>query len=263
MPLLTDAEDTGEDKTPNFGKANKFFGIPLSDSAQASPRWTSRLQRRSPLGDSMDGQATNEADRDSILHHLNRQVRLDRKSLIALYMELDEERSASAVAANNAMAMITRLQAEKAAVQMEALQYQRLMEEQAEYDQEALQASKDELAKREEEMANLEAELDAYRVKYGCLSEEELMVPGDVIDEDYQEYGNSGCVGPPEGRENGKTEEVKAGEVKDKDGEKTEEKVIKPKRQGSSKNMEKRVNFSLDKPKLGEKDTGMVKFTPA
>ncbi|GKA75083.1 probable myosin-binding protein 6 [Tanacetum coccineum] len=41
---------------------------------------------------------------------------------------------ASAVAANNAMAMITRLKGEKAVVQMEALQYQRMMEEQAEYD---------------------------------------------------------------------------------------------------------------------------------
>ena len=36
------------------------------------------------------------------------------------------------------MAMITRLQAEKAVVQMEALQYQRMMEEQAEYDQDAI-----------------------------------------------------------------------------------------------------------------------------
>ncbi|KAK6926045.1 GTD-binding domain [Dillenia turbinata] len=43
----------------------------------------------------------------------------------------DTERSASAIAANNTNAMITRLQAEKAAVQMEALQYQRMMEEQA------------------------------------------------------------------------------------------------------------------------------------
>ncbi|KAK6935619.1 GTD-binding domain [Dillenia turbinata] len=82
----------------------------------------------------------------------SRQVRLDCKSLITLYLELDEERSASAVTANNAMTMIIRLQAEKAAVQMEALQYQRMMEEQAEYDQEALQVLKDLLAKQEEEI---------------------------------------------------------------------------------------------------------------
>ncbi|KAK7309669.1 hypothetical protein RJT34_06586 [Clitoria ternatea] len=73
-----------------------------------------------------------------------KQVRLDRKSL----MELDEERSASAVAANNAMAMINRLQADKAAVRMESLQYQRMMEEQAEYDEEVLQATNEMLLKR-------------------------------------------------------------------------------------------------------------------
>ncbi|KAL4578547.1 hypothetical protein LXL04_014671 [Taraxacum kok-saghyz] len=67
-----------------------------------------------------------------------------------LSMELDEERSAAAVAANNAMAMITRLRAEKASVQMEALQYQRMMEEHVEYDKEAIKILNDLLAKRDE-----------------------------------------------------------------------------------------------------------------
>ncbi|KAL2462912.1 putative myosin-binding protein 6 [Forsythia ovata] len=130
VPLLPDSEDINEGliRTPNSSRGYRFFGILLSDSAQASPRWDNRGTRKLP-GD--DASALNGADADSILHCLKRQVRLDRKSLMALYMELDEERSASAVAANNAMAMITRLQAEKAAVQMEALQYQRMMEEQA------------------------------------------------------------------------------------------------------------------------------------
>jgi hypothetical protein len=180
VPLLTGAEDLNDDasKTPNFGRGNRFFGIPLTDSATNSPRWAGRITRKSPLektvsaSESIEENLTNEADSDSILHHLKRQVRLDRKSLMALYMELDEERSASAIAANNAMAMITRLQAEKAAVQMEALQYQRMMEEQAEYDEEALQATNDLLAKREEDFKVLEAELEAYRGKYGCLRED-------------------------------------------------------------------------------------------
>lgn len=133
MPLLPDTEDIIEEaKTPNFTKGNRFFGIPLTDSAAASPRWASRFQKKFLFEKSdffSESNDTNETEGDSILHSLKRQVRLDRKSLIAMYMELDEERSASAVAANNAMAMITRLQAEKAAVQMEALQYQRMMEE--------------------------------------------------------------------------------------------------------------------------------------
>ncbi|CAL5374766.1 unnamed protein product [Camellia sinensis] len=183
-----------EPKTPSFMRGNRFFGIPLTDSASASPRFASRLTKKLQLEKSEsfsepnDMNAMNEAEGDSILHRLKRQVRLDHKSLIALYMELDEERAASAVAANNAMAMITRLQAEKASVQMEALQYQRMMEEQAEYDQEALQVLKDSLVKREDEIKVLEAELETYREKYGYInrvSSDECDVDAD---EDYQVF---------------------------------------------------------------------------
>ncbi|KAF5476901.1 hypothetical protein F2P56_003591 [Juglans regia] len=182
VALLTEAEDLFDEasKSPNFGRGNRFFGIPLSDSATNSPRLGTRITRKSPLGkttfaaESIEENQPNEADSaNSVVHKLKRQVRLDRTSLIALYMELDEERSATAVAANNAMAMITRLQAEKAAVQMDALQYQRMMEEQAEYDQEALEEAIDLLAKREEEIKVLEDELEAYREKYGSTREDE------------------------------------------------------------------------------------------
>lgn len=190
VPLLTEGDDVGEAiRTPPFARGNKFFGIPLTDSANSSPRWGVRQLKKSIL-DRVDFASepsdSSIASDDSILSHLKRQVRLDRKSLIALYMELDEERSASAVAANNAMAMITRLQAEKAAVQMEALQYQRMMEEQAEYDQEALQEISNLLAKREEDIKLLEAELEAYREKYGYLERFEVR-KDETVDKDSQE----------------------------------------------------------------------------
>ncbi|KAK6261551.1 hypothetical protein QUC31_007367 [Theobroma cacao] len=220
-PLLMDADD--EDKTPNFIRGNKFFGIPLSDSATNSPRWT-RITRKSLLektefaSESGDGPVPNEAEGD-ILHHLKRQVRMDRKSLMALYMELDEERSASTVAANNAMAMITRLQAEKAAVQMEALQYQRMMEEQAEYDQEALQEMSNLLAKREEEIKDLEAELEAYRQNYGCLKEVDFEGQGEESDGGYRVLkppsnssynGRTECTSPTRSLSEGSNAGVKA-----------------------------------------------------
>ncbi|XVE57049.1 hypothetical protein DITRI_Ditri04bG0060500 [Diplodiscus trichospermus] len=203
VPLLMDAED--EDKTPSFIRGNRFFGISLSDSATNSPRWT-RIPRKSLLektefaSESGVGQVANEAEGD-ILHHLKRQVRMDRKSLMALYMELDEERSASAVAANNAMAMITRLQAEKAAVQMEALQYQRMMEEQAEYDQEALQDMNNLLAKREEELKDLLAELEAYRQNCRCLKEVDFEGQGDESDNGYQVLKAPSCSSSNGGQE--------------------------------------------------------------
>ena len=181
LPLLAEVEDFNDEssKIPTYTRGNKFFGIPLTDSTNVTPTWSHRT-KKSPLErtefatESNETNVHNDLD-DAILNHLKRQVRLDRKSLMDLYMELDEERSASAVAANNAMAMITRLQAEKAAVQMEALQYQRMMEEQAEYDEEALQATNDMLLKREEELKALEAELEIYRNKCGSLAEDEFL----------------------------------------------------------------------------------------
>ncbi|KAJ6868817.1 hypothetical protein NC651_033802 [Populus alba x Populus x berolinensis] len=195
VPLLTEAENTNEDWTPTFSRGNKFLGILLTDSATASPRAFTRFPRKSFLDETEDASEFTEVtclsnelvDDDSILHRLKKQVRLDRKLLMALYMELDEERSASAVAANNAMAMITWLQAERAAVQMEAIQYQRMMEEQAEYDQEALQATRDILSKREEQIKGLEFELMAYKENYGALSGQGFMGSGDEIDEDCHE----------------------------------------------------------------------------
>ncbi|GKU98004.1 hypothetical protein SLEP1_g11062 [Rubroshorea leprosula] len=92
-------------------------------------------------------------------------LKAERKALHTLYAELEEERNASAVATNHTMAMINRLQEEKAAMQMEALQYQRMMDEQSEYDQEALQLLNELMIKREKEKAELEKELEIYRKK--------------------------------------------------------------------------------------------------
>ncbi|KAG8388645.1 hypothetical protein BUALT_Bualt02G0146900 [Buddleja alternifolia] len=189
-PSLPDPEDINEDtnRTPIFARGNKFFGIPL-DSAQVSPRWFSRGTRKLDLIVDPNDIATtgpNEADSD-VLNRLKRQVRLDHKTLTALYMELDEERSASATAANNAMAMITRLQAEKAAVQMEALQYQRMMEEQSEYDEEAMQVMKDMLFKKDEDMKVLELELETYREKYGQIKNVGSEICEVDGEEDYQD----------------------------------------------------------------------------
>lgn len=87
------------------------------------------------------------------------------KSLSTLYTELENERSAAAIAADETMAMINRLQEQKAAMQMEAMQYQRLMEEQSEYDQEALQRLNDLVVKRDKERQDMERELELYRHK--------------------------------------------------------------------------------------------------
>ncbi|CAK8563104.1 unnamed protein product [Lathyrus sativus] len=176
LPLLTGSNDLNAEslKTPSLPWSSKLFGVPLTDSA---PTRKSSLEKTGYVSDSSEVSSQNEDD-DPVLHTLKRQVRLDRKSLMALYMELDEERSASAVAANNAMAMITRLQEEKAALQMDSSQYQRMMEEQIEHDEEVLQETNELLLKLEEEVKTLDTELEVYKAKYGYLTEDDVKAHG-------------------------------------------------------------------------------------
>ena len=137
------------------------------------------LERKRSLSLSLDGSAASEMEggEPSTVEQLRSALQAERKALGALYSELEEERSAAAVAANQTMAMINRLQEEKAAMQMEALQYQRMMEEQSEYDQEALQLLNELVTKREREKQELERELElcvfeyVFRCIYGLKHE--------------------------------------------------------------------------------------------
>lgn len=105
---------------------------------------------------SLDGSIVSEIDGENIVDRLKRQIEHDKKLMSVLYKELEEERNASAVATNQAMAMITRLQEEKAALYTEALQSLRMMEEQAEYDNEALQKANDVIEEKDKQIQELE-----------------------------------------------------------------------------------------------------------
>ncbi|KAL1553530.1 hypothetical protein AAHA92_14194 [Salvia divinorum] len=180
-PFLQDPKDVGED--PN-----------------RTPKWLSRSSKKlnfdkvdTPV-EPLDMSPLNEVD-SGLLSRLKQQAHLDQDSLMAVYVELDKERSAAAVAANNAMAMITRIQQEKAAIQMEALQYQRMMEEQAEYDEEALDLMRDMLITKEDDVKTLESELDAYRVKYGPIGKYGSDICEFDADEDFPEVkSHSSCL---------------------------------------------------------------------
>lgn len=119
---------------------------------------------------SLDGSTVSEIEGESMVDRLKRQVEHDKRFIGALYKELEEERSASAVAANQAMAMITRLQEEKAALQMEALQCLRMMEEQADFDNEALQKANENIVEMEKIIQDLEGDLGEYKKKYGDIT---------------------------------------------------------------------------------------------
>ncbi|KAL6660075.1 hypothetical protein ACP70R_002197 [Stipagrostis hirtigluma subsp. patula] len=118
------------------------------------------LERNNSNMEPFDANAASEDEGESSLERMKQQAELNKKKMSILYKELEAERSASAVAASEAMAMINRLQEEKASMHMEALQYLRMMEEQADHDQEAIDKLNDLLTEREKEILDLEAELE-------------------------------------------------------------------------------------------------------
>ncbi|KVH97667.1 Zein-binding domain-containing protein [Cynara cardunculus var. scolymus] len=124
-------------------------------------KWLMPEMKESGTEESFDGSAISETDSGDPVNtseKLKSALKAERKTLHHLYTELEEERNAAAVAANETMAMINRLQEEKAAMQMEALQYQRMMEEQSEYDHDALQLLNELMMKKQ-------TELELYRKK--------------------------------------------------------------------------------------------------
>ncbi|KAG7995483.1 hypothetical protein I3843_01G112100 [Carya illinoinensis] len=90
----------------------------------------------------------------------------DKNTIRILEQSLEEENAAqiaAATAADEAMAMILRLQEEKALIEMEAKQFHRMIEEKYAYDAEEMNILKEILLRREREKHFLEKEVEAYR----------------------------------------------------------------------------------------------------
>ncbi|CAL9225043.1 unnamed protein product [Arabidopsis halleri] len=125
--------------------------------------------RLSLLHHQEDQEEKNLVDKDKNLELMDK-VRLleeaveeERVARAALMVELEEERAASASAADEAMAMILRLQADKASLEMEGKQYERMIDEKFAYDEEEMNILKEILFKREREKHFLEKELETYK----------------------------------------------------------------------------------------------------
>ncbi|XP_039054947.1 myosin-binding protein 2-like [Hibiscus syriacus] len=100
-------------------------------------------------------------DHKNVIRVLERALDEEHAGRTALYLELEKERIAASTAAEEALAMILRLREEKAAIEMEAKQYLRMIEEKATFDDEEMNILK-EILLREREKLFLEKEVEAY-----------------------------------------------------------------------------------------------------
>ncbi|KAJ6793016.1 Uncharacterized protein M6B38_112355 [Iris pallida] len=99
----------------------------------------------------------------TIVHNLEGELKDAQAAYSTLCLELEKERSAAATAADEAMAMILRLQSEKATMEMESSQYRRMIEEKFAYDEEEMEILKEIIVRREKEKHVLEKEVETYR----------------------------------------------------------------------------------------------------
>ncbi|XP_042514001.1 uncharacterized protein LOC122088744 [Macadamia integrifolia] len=104
-----------------------------------------------------------DGNEKNVIRILEQALEEEQGAHAALDMELEKERIAAATAADEAMAMILRLQKDKASTEMEARQYQRMIEEKSAYDAEEMDILKEILVRREKEKYFLEKEVETYR----------------------------------------------------------------------------------------------------
>ncbi|CAI9761942.1 unnamed protein product [Fraxinus pennsylvanica] len=152
--FATDSFNKADDHGPMRADIEEDM-IPNMPTSVDSPH---NLHEKKDYGteESLDGNVTSELESgDGVVtvERLKSALIAEQKALQTLYSELEEEQSASAVAASQMVAMIDQLQEEKAAMQK------------SEYDQEASQLLNELMVKREKEKQELEKELEGVRKK--------------------------------------------------------------------------------------------------
>ncbi|XP_044508786.1 protein FLOURY 1-like [Mangifera indica] len=106
-----------------------------------------------------------EEDELSDVESLRKLVKMEMQRANVACMELEKERTAAASAAEEAMAMILRLQSEKSSAEIEANRFRRMAEQKQEHDEEVIQSLQWIVMRHESEKSLLEEKLKIYEKK--------------------------------------------------------------------------------------------------
>ena len=162
-------------------KAEKGRGSdPLKSPAQnaTSPiKRSSHVSREKWNANSEDG-SENEREvinEDEVFDAmaLRKLVKMERRKANAAWSDLEKERTAAASSAEEAMAMILRLQNEKSAAEIEANQFRRMAEGRLEYDQEVIEELQWMITQHEIQKSLLEEQLGVYKEELKLFVREE------------------------------------------------------------------------------------------
>ncbi|KAE8650299.1 hypothetical protein Csa_010796 [Cucumis sativus] len=161
-----DSGDEREDSSDNSDQYKVFPDLELDDSCDEKICAEMCEASVAEAGNSCRRELRLDGNESDTIKQLEQALEEEQSVRAALYLELEKERSAAATAADEAMAMILRLQEEKASIEMDARQYQRMIEEKTAYDAEEMSILKEILVRREREMHFLEKEIEALRTSF-------------------------------------------------------------------------------------------------
>ncbi|KAK7319512.1 hypothetical protein RJT34_04233 [Clitoria ternatea] len=117
---------------------------------------------------------------------LRKMAKIERRKANAACAELEKERTAAASSAEEAMAMILRLQSEKSTAEIQANQFRRMAEQKLDYDQEVIESLQWVATQRESRQSSLEDQMEIYMEQLKqFLTDDDIAQIGAEIDEDF------------------------------------------------------------------------------
>jgi len=128
----------------------------------AGERLNGRLDDRSERKDDSETQVQ-DVDEVFDVKTLRNLIKIERRKANAAFAELDKERIAASSSAEEAMAMILRLQSEKSSAEIQANQFRRVAEQKLEYDDEVIESLEWTITRHESHRSVLEEQLRVYR----------------------------------------------------------------------------------------------------
>ncbi|CAJ1936159.1 unnamed protein product [Sphenostylis stenocarpa] len=151
-------------KTRPFKKVRR----PRSSSSIRRRSKSSRQRGNAGSEDGSEGRGENERDiglEDEVydVTTLRKMVKIERLKANAACADLETERTAAASSAEEAMAMILRLQNEKSSAEIQATQFRRMTEQKLDYDQEVIESLQWTITQHELQKAELEDQVEICR----------------------------------------------------------------------------------------------------
>ena len=141
---------------------------------------------------------------------LRRMVRMERQKANAACADLEKERTAASSSAEEAMAMILRLQSEKSAAEIQATQFRRMAEQKLDYDNEVIESLQWTITQHEFQKCEVEDRIEMCREELRqFMRDEEIDRIEDEVSRSFM-YDNENDNDDPDGNSVGSSPETES-----------------------------------------------------